>query len=1067
MQPLSSKIYQPTRQPKTLRRIRLLDLLHSNIHRKVTYVCAPAGYGKTTLLVDFVEDVDADVYWFRITSEDIDFSTFIENIVNSFQVKNADFGLEILASVAAGQNSPATIASLLAGELSNELLDFSLLVLDDFHEVSQNPTITDFLEVFIGALPDQLRILIGSRTVYGIPTALLYVQEQLTIISETDLKFHPEEISELCRRYYKLVLTKEQLRRISEQAEGWIVAILLALRSNNLSISIPKIVGARDHVFNYLADEVFQSVSEPLKVFMQATSVVDEFNIPLANHLARISSAEEMIKQINELNLFLTHSERDENQIYRYHQLFSEFLHRNLQENHPEDLLLIHHRAADWYQEHHYPIKATKHYHEAKKDAMAAKIMNEAATELYLSGQVIALEEWHQWIIHDADLLVLVPNLLLNLAKISINQGDYDTAEQLLAQAETEFIKKNDHDHYVNLLVTRGMLMRFRGDYPAVLDLADRVQTLVHTHRLDDYYWFQAERLIGISKHYLEDSESALVRLSSAAHEFRKNLEKDFNTRQAHELIMTLADIGYIALAIGKILEAQKSYREAFDLSKKMRVNSTDVVVAANNYAYLHFLLGNYSEAWQYYLYALEVVKSNDLNQFLTYIMNGQADVLREIDEFSEARKIYLDVIRLAEEHENVGSQGVAYAGLVSTEAYEEDFNQAMFYLRERIRVKGGGTEDSDYQAGLGWVYLKMGQSEMAQKSLAAAIKNEGENKAPSQDQVYLYYHYALALNTNGDEKTALEFLNKALGITAALGYDQFFVNEVRRNYPASKQLGASLESQQFSSILQRSQLPSPSMKDLILPEPEAITERYSIHVSSLNEGAVYINGRRISPRAWSSVGAKALFYFIVDQKRVRKSEIALEFWPDFSTGKVNSNFHATLWRVRKGLEIKNLIAFVDDYYQINPEVDLIYDVDEFEQVLGKINKSEIDSPERRAYSRQALEIYHNDFLPEIDMGWADERRRELQNSFLRILVDLGEMTYTRKNYSEALEIFQRAIEIEPFRDDIHLWVLRCLVGMGDFQLAKKHYHEYTFTLQKELGLSPSEELTQLIDNLG
>ena len=81
MQSQSSKIYQPTRQPKTLRRIRLLDLLHSNIHRKVTYVCAPAGYGKTTLLVDFVEDVDAEVYWFRITPEDLDFHTFIENLV--------------------------------------------------------------------------------------------------------------------------------------------------------------------------------------------------------------------------------------------------------------------------------------------------------------------------------------------------------------------------------------------------------------------------------------------------------------------------------------------------------------------------------------------------------------------------------------------------------------------------------------------------------------------------------------------------------------------------------------------------------------------------------------------------------------------------------------------------------------------------------------------------------------------------------------------------------------------------------------------------------------------------
>lgn len=1067
MQSQSSKIYQPTRQPKTLRRIRLLDLLHSNIHRKVTYVCAPAGYGKTTLLVDFVEDVDAEVYWFRITPEDLDFHTFIENLVRSFQVKNRDLGLEVLNSFAAGQNAPTMLASVLAREITQSLDDFSLLVLDDYHEVSQNSTITDFVEAFIGALPDQLRILIGSRTVYGIPTALLYVQEQLTIISETDLKFQPDEINELCRRYYKIDLTREQLHKISDQAEGWIVAILLALRSNNLSISIPKIVGARDHIFNYLADDVFRSVSDSLKDFMQATSIVDEFSIPLANHLAGISTSDEMIKQINDLNLFLTHSESDENPLYRYHQLFSEFLNRHFQERRPKEVLQTHRRAADWYRDHQAPVKAIIHYHTAKEDQLAANLMDGAATELYLSGQLNTLEEWYQWVEHDSGILSMVPNLLLNLAKMNINRGDYETAGQFLFRAEPEFIKRNDHDHHVNLLVTRGMVLRFRGDHPAVLALAEKVQSLVHTHGLDDYYWFQAERLIGIANHYLGNSEDALVRLMNAAQAFRNNLEKDFNPRQAHELIMTLADIGYIALATGKIFEAQTSYREAFDLSKKMRVNSTDIVVAANNYAYLHFLLGNYSEAWRHYLYAQQVVKTNELNQFMPYILNGQADVLREIDEFGEARDVYLDVVNLAEKQENVGSLGVAYGGLLLTEAYDKDFNQAMFYLRERVRVKGGRAEEPEYQAGLGWVYFAMGQFEMAEKSLEAAVRAEDEKNLPSQNQATLYFRYALALNGVGDEKNALDFLGKTMRITAALGYDQFLVNEIRRNYRPSKNLGKLLSSQQFNSMLHRSQQSTPTVKDLVQPSAESITEKYSIHVSSLNDGAVYINGKPLSPRAWSWVGAKALFYFIVDRKRVKKSDIALEFWPDFSTGKVNSNFHATLWRVRKGLEIKNLIAFVDDYYQINSEVELIYDVEDFEILVRKIKDSQLDSPERRTYLRQAVELYHNDFLPDIDMEWADKRRRELQNTFLAILNDLGDLTLNRKNYASALELFQRAVELDPYQDELHLSLIRCLVGMGDYQQAKKHYDGYATILQNEMGLSPSKDLTQFIINLG
>ena len=502
-------------------------------------------------------------------------------------------------------------------------------------------------------------------------------------------------------------------------------------------------------------------------------------------------------------------------------------------------------------------------------------------------------------------------------------------------------------------------------------------------------------------------------------------------------------------------------------MSRQLRVNSTDVVVAANNYAYLHYLLGNYSESWKHSLFALEVVKSNDLQQFLTYIMNGQGDVLREIDEFVEARKIYLDVVRLAEKHENYGSLGVAFAGLAVSEAYEKDFNQAMYYLREQIRVQQSGTDNSGYQASLGWVYFRMGQSEMALKSLRSAVKAEMESISPSQNQALLYYHYALALTENGEDQSALDYIKKALEITALLGYDQFLVNEIRRNYRISKQLGKFLNSQQFSSMLDRSQLPCPSMNDLVQPDTETITEKYAIHVSALNDGAVHINSKPISPRAWSSVGAKALFFFIVDRKRVKKNDIALEFWPDFSPGKVNSNFHATLWRVRKGLEIKNLIAFIDDYYQINPDVDLYYDVEEYEEIIDKMRILEKGSPERSVYLRRALELYHQDFLPDIDMPWADDRRRELQNSFLRLLVELGETIFKRKHYQDALEIFQRAVELDPYQDNIHLLIVQCLVIMGDSHQAKNHYDRYASTLQNEMGITPSEDLTQFIVKLG
>ncbi|MFN2145290.1 MAG: AAA family ATPase, partial [Anaerolineales bacterium] len=191
------KLVPPRRQPRTLHRLRLLDTLHNNIHRKVLFVCAPAGYGKTTLLVDFAEDIDAVVYWYRITPEDNNLAIFYENVLQSFQLHHPEFGNDLALSLEQGLPSPQELAYRLVNQLEETLQDFSIFVLDDYHLVSDEPEIADFIEAFINYLPDHLRILIGSRNVYGIPTALLYVQEQLAIIGEEDLKFRQEEIVEL------------------------------------------------------------------------------------------------------------------------------------------------------------------------------------------------------------------------------------------------------------------------------------------------------------------------------------------------------------------------------------------------------------------------------------------------------------------------------------------------------------------------------------------------------------------------------------------------------------------------------------------------------------------------------------------------------------------------------------------------------------------------------------------------------------------------------------------------------------------------------------------------------
>ena len=1070
-----SRIAVPRRQPKTLRRIRLLDNLHNNIHRKVNFVCAPAGYGKTTLLVDFAEDVDAVILWYRITSEDQTLISFTKNLIHAFQQKFPKFGGEILEAIAAENISTGSLAYLLANEIENKVKKFSLLVLDDYHEISTNAEIVELVETFLQILPDSLRLLIGSRNVYGIPTALLYVQEQLNIIAEESLKFQPEEIIDLCRKYYKIQLTEEQSKQIASQAEGWIVAILLSLRTKNLALEIPKIVGAKEHIYTYLADDVISKLPPELMNFMHATSLVEEFNIPLANYILGIDNAEEIIKKLDDLNLFLTQTNSENRPTYRYHQLFSKFLREHFATHAKENVTQLHLNIANWYTQEEYFTKAITHYFKAGEKQTAAQMINQISQMLYNTGEMNILQSWYNRLSIDQDSLAETPILLLNLAKYKISQGNFDGIGEMLDIAQQSFQQQADHSNYANLLVTRGMHLRFSGQPDEARELAKEVQRYVEKHDLDPYYWHQAERLMGMTIYMSGDAGNALKHLNKAAKYFRQTLTQNFNTRQAHDLVMTLADIGYIALTTGNIFNAQKSYREALTLAHKVRGSGNDFATACNNFAYLNFLIGNYQEAWNYYLQAQEAAEFNNLTRHLGHILNSQADLLCDLEEWEHAQELYQKAQKIAE---NTGEDDVlieTLSGLVALETKLDNFNQAIFYLREKASIENTPTEKPSFLLSMTKIYLKMGQCDLAQNMIRQALEVLRPGSAPTQEAAEIHLFAALTQraciqdNKLKEEATkkAAEHLQKCLEITALLGYDQFLVNSFRQHKKTLKQILAELpDSPQVQSIMTRANKKPPSLQELLTPDqlPEE-EEIISLNVTAFDESTVRINGELIPASDWGSVRARALFYFILDRKQTTKDEIALEFWPEFSQAKVNSNFHATLWRVRNALSSKQILTFDNEHYQINPDVNLYFDLEEFESSLEELKKTK-SSLGKRIAMRRMVEIYKNDYLEDIDMPWADQRRRELQNTFFNILTTLAEEEYQKQNYNAAAEHYLHAVQLDYFQEDLHLKVMQSLQAMGDTRRAIQHYKEYVSYMKREMDMEPGTALKKLAQSI-
>lgn len=1071
---LLTKVKAPQRRKDILHRVRLVDTIHQNLHRKLTFVSAPAGYGKTTLLIDFANDVDAVVCWYLISPDDKDLIQFTRHVVAAFQQQFPEFGKELEKSLnsQSSASDPASLAIELINEVERNIEDFCLLVLDDYHLAGENELIVDLIESLLEHLPDQLRILIGSRSVYGIPTANLYIRDELVTISAEELRFRADELQKLVLQNYHVRLTPEQAGDLAMRADGWIVAILLAIRSMDNG-AFPKFTGAMEQVYEYLAEEVVSRQDEELQDFMFATSLMGDFNEEMCNFVLERENSIEFLRALEERNLFVTRTETAEGFSYRYHQLFAEFLQDLFRQKNAQRMVQLQSRVAEWFSERGQWETAIRHKLEGQDYVEAAKWIDANASQFYASGRNSLLKEWHTSLENaGSDYLKHAPRLLLYRAKILGDSRLIPEAEKLLDVTTTILKKDKDKETLANALVTRGMLHRAEGRHQEALSLAEEAQSVLKesgAKLAKSHQYLQAERLRAFSIYYLGKGEEAIKRMAKATDGFRKLIASQSGEHQLDyqfDLAQSLTDLGFLNISSGKMLSAQKAFEEVLELHMKARSNQGALALARNNIAYVLHQSGRYKQAWKNYVVALNNARAAKLNRVQIGILNGQAELLFDIEEFEEAEDLYRKAISLSE---NIGAKeslDVSYAGLADIEREAGNHGEAMNMLRDAASFSEHSLDSPFYSVRLGSIYFAMGQLDLAQKQFEVALKGWNQDQSPQPNQVLAAFLLFRVLMERGKDEKAIDYLQRSLKGTAQLGYDQFLVLAARH---ALKPLAKAKDfdsSAQFSDLVKRAEAFRAGKDILEVDEAEAEVTKMHLEIRAFGSDAVRKDGEMLAASSWRSTRAKALFYYILDNEKVRKEQVGLDFWPDFSAGKISSNFHATLWRVRQALGNKEAIAFEDEQYSLQPTITYWYDVAEFENYLQQAESGEQSDTERAELLRQAVQLYKGEFLPDVFFPWADQRRDKLQKDYLQAIIHLAELEQKKLRYNQAIDYYEKVLNLDPYRDKVHMALMDCLVNSGAPSAARAHFREYKAMLREELNANPLPELQSYYDKL-
>jgi LuxR family maltose regulon positive regulatory protein len=480
---LSTKLKRPSLLRKQLPRPFLTDKLQTGLDagRQLTLVSAPAGFGKTTCVSDWVQTLSLPGAWLSLDAADDDPGRFFAYLIAALQQIDGAVGQLIQGMLASGQLPPADVIGTV---LSNDIAQVDgrfLLILDDF-QVIQDSFILDVLRSLVINQPPPLHLVLLTREEPPLPLARLRANNQMTEIRAADLRLSPQETAVFLDDIMDISLPAADQNALAEKTEGWVVGLQLAgfsLRNrDNPAQFIANLRGSHRHILRYLTEEVLNQQPDPIQNFLLQTAILDKLTGPLCDAVTGGSNGRVLLEQLYNDNLFLIPLD-DDQQWYRYHQLFADLLRDRLQAQQPQQITVLHQRAGRWYAEANQPVAAVDHALAGGDYETAVNLIETHAMDLLTSWRVKTIKGWMHAL--PQEWAVKSPRTNLAFAWLYLPSGDFHQAQPYIARLQTMFADDLSADFDIAVraewLALRATLLGAQGQVTESVELAQEALT--------------------------------------------------------------------------------------------------------------------------------------------------------------------------------------------------------------------------------------------------------------------------------------------------------------------------------------------------------------------------------------------------------------------------------------------------------------------------------------------------------------------------------------------------------------------------------------------------------------
>ncbi|RPI93225.1 MAG: hypothetical protein EHM40_10560 [Chloroflexi bacterium] len=1063
------KVRIPHRRRELITRTRLIDALYEQLEKRLLVIVAPAGYGKTSLLVDLAQQSELPVSWLSLDVLDQEPQRFLRYLIAAITEKFPGFGRDSLAaleSMASIEQDEERLLITITNEINAQINEHFILILDDYHLVSNVAFVNHVISRFLQLTGEHVHLILSTRNLPNLPDAsLMIARNQIGGLSFEELSFYPEEIQQLFQHNNGILLSREDAQTLVEQTEGWIAAIHL---TNGNPATLPQMhpLESTRELFDFFSKEVLLRQPEQVRRFMLMTAVFGTFDASLCERvLEPLVEGQHfdwpvLFEAVRSGNLFSVPLDND-GRWMRYHHLFQHFLRSQLQYEQPVLAWHIEQNLARAYEEQQAWEEALELYARLDDHENQVRLLIQIGQDFVLAGHVLTLANWLDKL--PSEVIYSHPALISLLGIIRATRGETRESLELFNLAESSLQGSGNETEWTTTLVRRAEAYRQLGLFDRALTDLDKVLELTKGSSIPvvQYTFAEAQRIKGLTLFGLGHAKDSLTWLQDSLQTCRKlGIKKKVPILET-ELGVVYRRLGETEIAARYYASALQAWEKAGNTGWKARL--------LNNLGLLYYMTGRMEEAYPLLQEALTVLERSGHTRIQTNVLLSLGDLLTDLGDLDAAYTHYDKALTLAS---NLGhSLYIFFASIGQARLQRLRGNHllAVEDLRraELSQVNLGTFERAMYSLELGCCWLEAGKLELSIDSLqeSVALFGQGGNQM-EQAVAQLWLEVASSVQ---DPQGAAHRLKELL--PARRDWQKPTAQMIHAGRAArwlKKRGSLLLKDAVLRSFFEQAE----RVRESLLPLCRKLRNANEnvqpasprLEITSFGKLAVRHSQRVVELSDWQTREARDLFLFLLQSPPLTKEQIGVVFWPDISPARLKMRFKINIYRIRQAIG-QDVILFEDDRYRFNRTINYTWDREQFDRLFENLRQNTVKSENKRLLE-EVVVLLKGDYLADLDADWAVLDRLRYQEIHRYVMLQLAAIYLREGQAHDCLNVARQVLQSDPLLEEAHRLIIQAYASLHDPANMTLQYRQYRQSLGDQLGLQPSLEISTLYEQL-